>query len=113
MVFCETKKGGAMKTSLNKIGHLSECDGESCATSLAQQDFDQSLSLGRRLTGWCFAFLALLACPCHIAFWIMLFSGTVLGSFLSADTITVVMVFSAIFLMSLTAALLAFNKIKL
>ncbi len=50
-----------MKTSLNKIGHLSECDNTSCATSLTQQYSDQSLSPGRRLTGWCFAFLALLA----------------------------------------------------
>jgi hypothetical protein len=113
MVFCETKKGKAMKTSLNKIGRLSECDNTSCATSLTQQYSDQSLSPARRLTGWCFAFLALLACPCHLPFWIMLFSGTVLGSLLSADTVTAVMVFSAIFLMSLTAALLAFNKIKL
>jgi hypothetical protein len=101
-----------MKTDL-KIGHLSECDSKPCATSLAQQDSDHPMSPGRRLTGWCFASLALLACPCHIAFWIMLFSGTALGSFLSADTITAIMVFSALFLISLTAALLAFNKIKL
>lgn len=101
-----------MKTDL-KIGHLSECDSKPYAASLAQHDSDQLLSPGRRLTGCCFAFLALLACPCHIAFWIMLFSGTVLGGLLSADTVTAVMVFSVIFLMSLTAALLAFNKIKL
>lgn len=102
-----------MKTSLNKTGHLSECDSKSCATSLTQQDSDQSLSPGKRLTGWFFASLALLACPCHTAFWVMLFSGTALGSFLSADTVTAVMVFSVIFLISLTAALWAFNKIKL
>lgn len=102
-----------MKTGLNKIGHLSECDSKSCATSSIQQDSDQLLSPGRCLTGWCFASLALLACPCHLPFWIMLFSGTALGSFLSADTVTAVMVFSALFLISLTAALLAFNKVKL
>ena len=102
-----------MKTSLNKIGHLSECDNTSCATSLTQQYSDRSLSPGKRLTGWFFASLALLACPCHIAFWIMLFSGTALGSFFSEQTVTAVMGFSAIFLISLTAALLAFNKIKL
>lgn len=102
-----------MKTSSNNIGQLSECDSKSCATSLIQQDSDQPLSPGRRLTGWFFASLALLACPCHTALWIMLFSGTALGSFLSADTVTVVMVFSAIFLVSLTAALVTFNKIKL
>lgn len=101
-----------MKTN-SKIGRLSDCDNESCAISLTQQYSNRSLSPGRRLTGWCFAFLALLACPCHLPFWIMLFSGTVLGSFFSADTVTSVMVFSAIFLISLTAALLAFNKIKL
>jgi mercuric ion transport protein len=101
-----------MKTNL-KIGHLSECDSKSCATSLIQQDSDQPLSAGKLLTGWFFASLALLACPCHLPFWIMLFSGTALGSFLSADTVTAVMGFSAIFLISLTAALLAFNKIKL
>ncbi|WP_083918175.1 hypothetical protein [Methylosarcina fibrata] len=101
-----------MKANL-KIGHLSECDSKSCATSLIQQDSDQPLSPGRSLSGWCFASLALLVCPCHTAFWIMLFSGTALGSFLSADTVTAVMGFSAIFLISLTAALLAFNKIKL
>lgn len=102
-----------MKTSLNKISHLSECDSKSCATSLTQQDSDLPPSAGRRLTGWFFASLALLACPCHIAFWIMLFSGTALGSFFSEDTVTAVMGFSVIFLISLTAALLAFNKIKL
>ncbi|TCV81118.1 MerE protein [Methylomonas methanica] len=102
-----------MKTSLNNTAHLSKCDNTSCDTSLTQPYSDQSLSPGRRLTGWFFASLALLACPCHFAFWIMLFSGTALGSFLSADTVTAVMVFSVIFLISLTAALLAFNKIKL
>lgn len=102
-----------MKTSLNKIGQLSECDNKSCVTSLTRQYSDQSLSPGRRLTGWFFASLVLLACPCHIAFWIMLFSGTALGSFFSADAVTAVMGFSAIFLISLTAALLALNKIKL
>ncbi|OAI13454.1 hypothetical protein A1359_12215 [Methylomonas lenta] len=101
-----------MKTN-SKIGHLSECDSKPCAISLAQHDSDHPLSPRRRLAGWCFASLALLACPCHIAFWVMLFSGTALGSLLSADTVTAVMAFSAIFLMSLTAALLAFNKIKL
>ncbi len=101
-----------MKTNL-KIGHLSECDSKSCDTSLTQQYSDQPLSPGRRLTGWFFASLALLACPCHIAFWIMLFSGTALGSFFSEQTVTAVMGFSVIFLISLTAALLAFNKIKL
>lgn len=100
-----------MKTNL-KIGHLSECDNQSCATSLTQPYSDQPLSPRRGLTGWFFASLALLACPCHFAFWIMLFSGTALGSFLSADTVTAVMGFSVIFLISLTAALLAFNKIK-
>ena len=101
-----------MKTNL-KIGHLSECDNKSCATSLTQQYSDQSLSPGRHLTGWCFASLALLACPCHIAFWVLLFSGTALGSFISEQTVTAVMGFSVIFLISLTSALLAFNKIKL
>jgi len=102
-----------MKTSLNKIFHLSKCDNQSCDTSLTQQYSDQSLSPERRLTGWCFASLALLACPCHIAFWIMLFSGTALGSFFSEQTVTAIMGFSVIFLISLTAALFAFNKIKL
>jgi len=72
-----------MKTSLNNTAHLSKCDNTSCDTSLTQQYSDQSLSQGRRLTGWFFASSALLACPCHIAFWIMLFSGTALGSFFS------------------------------
>ena len=102
-----------MKTSLNNTAHLSESESKSCATSFTQQDSDLPLSPGRRLTGWCFASLALLACPCHIAFWVMLFSGTALGGLLSADTVTAVMVFSVIFLISLTAALFAFNKIKL
>lgn len=101
-----------MKTNL-KIGHLPECDNQSYAASLTQQDSDQPLSQGKLLTGWFFASLALLACPCHLPFWIMLFSGTALGSFLSADTVTAVMGFSALFLISLAAALLAFNKIKL
>ncbi|WP_411727398.1 hypothetical protein [Methyloglobulus sp.] len=102
-----------MKTSLNNTAHLSECESKSCATSLTQQDSDLPLSPGRRLTGWCFASLALLACPCHIAFWVMLFSGTALGSFFSEQTVTAVMGFSVIFLVLLTATLLAFNKIKL
>lgn len=102
-----------MKTSLNNTAHLSKCGNTSCDTSSTQQDSDLPLSPGRRLTGWCFASLALLACPCHIAFWIMLFSGTALGSFFSADTVTTAMVFTVVFLISLAAALLAFNKIKL
>ena len=102
-----------MKTSLNNTAHLSKCGNTSCDTSSTQQDSDLPFPPGRRLTGWFFASLALLACPCHIAFWIMLFSGTALGSFFSEDTVTAVMGFSVIFLVSLTAALLAFNKIKL
>jgi len=102
-----------MKTSLNNTAHLSKCDNKSGDTSLTKPCSDQALSPRRRLTGWFFASLALLACPCHFAFWIMLFSGTALGSFLSTDTVTAVMGFSVIFLISLTAALLAFNKIKL
>jgi len=105
-----------MKTSLNNTAtylHSSECDSQSCATALTQPDSDQPLSPGKRLTGWFFASLALLACPCHLPFWIMLFSGTALGSFFSEQTVTAVMGFSVVFLISLTAALLAFNKIKL
>jgi hypothetical protein len=99
-----------MKTSLTKIGPLSGCGNKSCNTSLTQQCSDQSLSPARRVTGWFFAFLALLACPCHIAIWGMLFSRTALGQLFSEQTATAAMGFSVIFLVSLIASLLAFNK---
>lgn len=61
----------------------------------------------RRRRGHLYGLIALVTCPCHLPILALLLSGSVVGAYLNDHFITLIIIFSLLFVCSLAAALRA------
>ncbi|MBK6800281.1 MAG: broad-spectrum mercury transporter MerE [Novosphingobium sp.] len=66
--------------------------------------------LRQRISAYLFTALALATCPCHLPILLVLLAGTTAGAYLGEHWVIAALAMAALFVLSVTRALRAFNN---